>query len=524
MRCAPWVLAFLFLLAGITPLPAQAPSWPASGPPRPLAARQVNFPPYEVRTLANGLQVVVVLHHEQPAISMRLIVRAGALHAPVGKGGVATLAAALLDQGTTTRSAQEIADQIDYIGGTLDTGADADLSFVNTIVMKDSFQFGMDLLADVVRNPAFTVEEIERQKQQALSTLQVSNEDPAYVAGVVFDRLVYGFHPYGLPNSGTPETLASVSRDDLRRYHQQFFVPNNTILAVVGDVTADEAFAAVERVFGDWRRAELPSIAVPEPPPLARRVLVIDKPDAVQTEIRVGHLAIPRRHDDYMAVDMMTKILGGEGANRLYRVLRSERGLTYGASADLTAMERTGSFRAETSTRTETTGEALRLIVDEYAHLLRERVGRRELADAQAYLAGNFPLTIETPNQIATQVLRSVFYGLPLSDVGRFREQVLAITPDDVQRVAEAYVKPDRLAIVLVGNAAAFVPQLERLGITGIEVIPIGALDLMSVSLRREPAAAAVRATPAAVVATTPATPEPPSAGDRPMSGRRRAS
>jgi zinc protease len=460
--------------------------WPSEGPPRPLPARSVKFPPYEVRTLANGMQVVAVLHHEQPAVSVRLLVRAGGAQDPKGKGGVATLTAALLDQGTTTKTAFQIADTIDSIGGAMGTGAGSDLSFVNAVVMKDSFGLAMDLLADVVRNPAFAEEEIDRQKQQAVSGLQVSQNDPDYLASVVFDRLVYGFHPYGLPNSGTAESLAAVTREDLRAFHARYFVPNNMILAIVGDVTSEEAFGAAERVFGKWPRADVPAQKLIEPPPPTRRVVIIDKPDAVQTEIRVGHLGIPRKHGDYMAVDLAFKILGGEGANRLHRVLRSERGLTYGASADIQTLKQTGDFVAETDTRTDTTGEALRLVFEEYGRLRRERVHERELADAQAYLAGNFPLTIETPDAIATQVLNAVFYELPLEEIPTYRERVQAVSPDDVQRVARTYVHPDRLAVVLVGNASAFLPQLKGLGFTEYEVIPFDEVDLMAASLRRE--------------------------------------
>jgi len=460
--------------------------WPTEMPPRPLAAREVKFPPYQMRTLSNGLQVIVVLHHEQPAVSARLLVRTGSVQDPPSKIGVASLMASLLDQGTVTKNAQEIADHIDFIGGALATGSGSDLTYVNVVVMKDSFEVGMNLLADVVRNPAFAAEEIDRQKEQTISALQVSSNDPDYVASVLLERLIYGFHPYGLPNSGTPETLASISRADLQEFHRRYFVPNNMILAIVGDVTSDEAFAAAERALGAWPRAEIPSVAVVEPPPPTRRIIVVDKPDAVQTEIRVGQLAIPRKHDDYMAFDLASKILGGEGANRLHRVLRSERGLTYGAQADSQARKQAGHLVAETDTRTETTGEALRLMIDEFARLQRDRVSQSELADAQAYLAGSFPLTIETPGDISAQVLNVVFYELPVEEIGTFRERVQAVRPDDIQRVAKQYVFPDRLSIVLVGNASAFVPQLQRVGFTDVEVIPIEELDLMSATLKRE--------------------------------------
>jgi zinc protease len=470
---------------GISAL-AQNPPWPVERMPRPLPARAVTFPPYDIRTLANGMQVVTVLHHEQPAVTMRLLVRAGGANDPDKKRGVATLVSSLLDQGTATRNAQQIADQIDSIGGVLGTGSGDDFTSVSTIVMKDSFNVAMDLMADIVRNPAFASEEIERQKETITSTQQVNANDPDYLASAVFDRLVYGFHPYGLPGSGTPETVASITRDDLQRFHRQYFVPNNMVLAIVGDITQKDAAAAAERVFGSWPRGAVPAWRGAAPPQPTRRIVVIDKPDAVQTEIRVGQLAIQRKHPDFLKWDLAVKVLGGEGANRLHRVLRSERGLTYGASADTEGHKLAGDIVAETDTRTDTTGEALRLMIQEFVRLQQQRVPERELMDAQAYLAGSFPLTIESPNDIATQVINYVLYDLPLEDIPTYTQRVTAITADDIQRVAQAYLKPDRLSVVLVGNAKAFVPQLRALGLDDVEVIPAEQLDLMSASLKRQ--------------------------------------
>lgn len=465
---------------------AQVPGWPSERPPRPLAARDVKFPPYAVRTLANGLQVIAVSHHEQPAVSLRLIVRAGGAQDPAAKPGVATMVAALLDQGTTTRTAEQIASAIDSIGGALGTGSSRDLSSVSAVVMKDSLNLALDMVSDVARNPAFAEEELDRQRQQFQSGLKVSYDDPDYLAGVVFDRLVYGFHPYGRPDAGTPTSVAAITRDDLVTFHKAWFGANNAILAIVGDVSSDEAFAGAERAFGAWPRASNVVAPVGDLPPPTRRVVVIDRPGAVQTEIRVGHTALPRKHKDYLALDLAVKILGGEGGNRLHRVLRSERGLTYGASADTNALKEGGDVVADTDTRSDSTGEVLRLIVDEFWKLQRQRVQPRELADAQAYLTGSFPLTIETPSAIALQILNAVFYGLDLSELEDFRDRVNAVTVDDIQRVAREYLHPDRLSIVLVGDASAFAKQLPGVGFEQFERIPLEELDLAFVGLRRQ--------------------------------------
>ena len=469
---------------------AQVGGWPVERPPEPLSARDVKFPPYAIKTLANGLQVIAVSHHEQPAVSLRLMVRAGGAQDPPDRPGVASLAATLLDQGTTTRSAEQIAHAIDSIGGVVGSGSGTEYSFVQAIVMKDSLAFGLDLVSDMVRNPSFTPQDLELQRKQMLSSLTVSYDDPEYLAGVVFERVVYGAHRYGRPDSGTPASLAAITRDDLARFHKTWFGANNAILAVVGDVTTDEAFAGAERTFGSWTKVANPAGQNEDVPAPARRLVIIDRPGAVQTEIRVGNTALPRKHPDYLALDLAVKILGGEGGNRLHRVLRSDRGLTYGASADLNTLKDAGTIVADTNTRSDTTGEALRLIVDEMWRLQRERVGQRELKDAQAYLTGSFPLTIETPSAIAMQVLSAVFYGLDLRELETFRERVNAVTVDDIQRVARTYLHPDRLSIVLVGDASRFERQLAGAGFPQFERIPVSDLDLSSAALRRRPASA----------------------------------
>jgi zinc protease len=440
----------------------------------------VTFPPYEIRKMANGMQVVLVSQNEQPAISVRMIVRAGAAHDPKGKHGLAMMTATLLDQGAGNRTAEQIAEEIDFIGGALGTGAGTDLSFVNAVVMKDSYEIALNLLSDVVQRPTFATEEIERQRQQAFSALKVAAEDPESVADRVIDRLIYGFHPYGMPGAGTPESLGGLTRADFVDFHRKYFVPNNALVAVVGDIKPNEAMAGLEKYFGGWKPGEVPAANVTEPPDATRRVIVIDKKDAVQTEIRVGHIAIPRKHNDFEAVDQAVKILGGEGANRLQQVLRSQKQLTYGASADLDTFKWSGAVIAETDTQTSSTAEALRVVVDEFTRLQRERVNDGELEGAQDYMVGHFPLTIEVPDAIATQVLNQLFYELPVDDLPRFRERILKVTPDEIQRVARWFIRPSQLSVVLVGDADKFVNDLKGVGFATYERVPIERLDLLS--------------------------------------------
>ena len=467
-------------------LAGQARQWPTERPPRPLESHPVKFPTYEMRKLDNGMQVVIVSHHEQPSVSIRMIVRAGAAQDPKGRMGVAMMTATLLDQGAGKRDAEQLADAIDFVGGVLSTGAGTDLTYISTIVLKDNLPLAWDLMSDVVRRPLFAQQELDRQRQQALSGMKVAEQDPDAVADHVIDRLIYGFHPYGLPGNGTVESLSSITRQDLVDFHQRFYLPNNALIAVVGDISADEAMAGLTKVFGDWQAGTPPSFQPIEPPQPAKRIIVVDRPDAVQTEIRIGQIGIPRRHADFLAMDQAVKILGGEGANRLQQVLRSQRGLTYGASADLETYKNAGGIVAETDTRTEATAEVLRLAIDEFYRLQRERVYDGELEGAQAYLAGHFPLTIETPDAIATQVLNHLFFEIPLDELQTYPERVRSISPDDVQRVAKYYLRPDRLAVVLVGNADGFVRDLKGIGFGDYERIPMSQIDLLSADLKRK--------------------------------------
>ena len=468
-------------LASVLPASAQRVQWPREDPPPPLLAPDVKFPDYELRRLDNGLQVVYVGAHEQPAVNVRLLVRAGTSSDPTVKPGLAAMTAQLLDQGTTMRGAQEIAQTIDSIGGAMAVGAGTDLSYVNVLVLKDSFDLALDMLSDVARNPAYAQTEVDRQRQQVLSEMQVSYDDPAYVSSIVFGRLVYGAHPYGMPRNGTPQSLMRITRNDLIEFHRNHYLPNNAILAVVGDITAEEAFAGVARVLSDWPRGVLPTADLTEQPPPSNRLVIVDKPGAVQTAVRVGHLALPRAHPDYLALDMAVKILGGEGGNRLGSVLRTDRSLTYSASAEIAGRQFAGDFMAQTDTRSSATAEVLRLTVDEISRMQRERVSRRELQRAKDYLAGHFPLTIETPNAIAAQVLEAILFGLELDDLERYPERINAVTEDDIQRVAREYLKPGLLSMVLVGDASTFVNDLSGVGFDSYELVPITELDLSTV-------------------------------------------
>jgi zinc protease len=451
-------------------------------PPPPQPAKEIHFPAFEEKTLANGLRVVVIEQHENPSLSLQLLVPGGKVYAPPAKAGLADATAALLHEGTQTRSSQQIAETIDAVGGTLDTGASLESGFVSVLVTSDQLDLGLDLLSDVVLRPSFPAEELERWRNQTLSGLQIQQSDPSYVATAAFQRLVLGDHPYGEPSSGTVESVRGLTRDDLVAFHRRQYVPNEAILAVVGDVKAAEAFARVERAFGGWKKGEASSIPPVEVKP-QRRIVVIDKPDAVQTEIRVGQVGIGYRDPDHFAGEVFDTVLGGTPSSRLYEEVRRKRGLSYGASSELRLPTQPGWFVASTFTKTESTVEAVGVVLDVLEAMDDKPVPAEELAQRKTYITGAFPLEIETPGGIAAKVLEALKFGYGKEYLESYRERIDAVTAEQVQAFAAKRLQPDRMLIVLAGNAKAFSADLQKRFGT-FETIPLADVDLLQPDLR----------------------------------------
>lgn len=451
-------------------------------PPPPKPAQEIHFPAFEEKTLGNGLRVVVIEQHENPSLSLQLLVSAGKVYGPPAKAGLADATAALLREGTQTRSSQQIAETIDAVGGTLDTAASLESGFVSVNVTSDQLDLGLDLLSDVVLRPSFPAEELERWRNQALSGLQIQQSDPSYVSTAAFQRLVLGDHPYGWPSSGTVESVRGLTRDDLVAFHRRQYVPNEAILAVVGDVKAADAFAKVERAFGAWARGEASSIPPVKVGP-QRRIVVIDKPDAVQTEIRVGQPGLAYRDPDHFVADVYDSVVGTSPSSRLYDEVRRKRGLSYGAGSEFRMPTQPGWFLATTFTKTESTVEAVGVVLDTLLAMDDQPVPAEELAQRKTYITGAFPLEIETPGGIAAKVLEALKFGYGKEYLESYREHIDAVTAGQVQEFARKRIQPDSMLIVLVGNAKAFAADLEkRFG--KFETIPLTGVDLLQPDLR----------------------------------------
>jgi len=458
---------------------------PAAAAPRPF-----DFPRPATKLMPNGLEIFVVPRNRQPAVSITLLISsAGTFFDPPGKSGLASLAAALLPEGTTHRSAQEIAEAIDFVGGSLNTGAEGDAANVTITVVKKDFLLAMDLLSDVVLHPSFQPQEVERKRRQILSNLEVESVDPGYLAQVVAARVLYGLHPYGLPEDGTSDSVKAITPDDLREFQKARYVPQGSFLSIAGDVTPDEAFAAAQKFLGDWAGVSPVFIAPAIPAaPAGLRFVLVDKPDSVQTQIRACRAAIPRNNPDYLPLFVANRVFGGGDSSRLNVSIRQKKGLTYGAYSQLSGRARAGSLSAGLSTRTETTLEALHLLLDLMSQMSSGDVSPDELRFAKDYLAGAFPMQSETPEQVAGRILSLSLYGLPADYFQHYRENLQAVSAQQVKDMAAQYFGASNLSIVMVGNVGAFREALKK-AYPGahIEEVAAADLDLLAPDLRRKP-------------------------------------
>lgn len=466
---------------------------PAVAPPEAIA-----LPTPIVRTLPNGLRVLVVERHSLPVLTLRLVVAAGPETDTAGLPGIAQFAASMLNEGTRRRSPIDIAEAVDGAGGTFDSNADWDSTFAVLTVLSDQTSLAFDLMADIAINPAFAPAEVERTRKQTISALDVLHRDPSYLADAIIDQTLLAGTPYGHPADGTLESMDRLSPQDLAAFHARRYTPSKTVLAVVGDIAAESAFEQAAHYFGSWS-VESPSasgkpapvLAAPSVPPptavvAAPRVLIIDKPDAVQTEIRVGNAGISRSSPDYVALTVANEILGGPASNRLFSDLRGEHGLTYSASSDIDCYRTAGTWVAKTSTRTAETAKAVRRVLDEMKHMRDRPISREDLQQAVDYLIGHQALDFETSAGIADQFLDLMNYGLSLDTWSALPAALRGLTTDEVWQATRRYLDPDQATIVLVGNASAFDKDLKKLG--PVKVIPIDALDLSAPGFERQAA------------------------------------
>jgi predicted Zn-dependent peptidase len=434
---------------------------PELGPPP-----RVALPPIVTRQLPNGLKLLIVEHHELPLADFVLLVGSGSTTDPASKTGVANLTATMLREGTTTRKSLDIADQIAFLGINLSPSSSwesSTLSLHTPIAQLDS---ALALFADVALHPSFPADEFERLRKNRLTDLlRLRDQGPA-IANLAFPAIIYGgVHPYGAATLGTEASVKSLSVADLQSYYQTNFKPNNSTLIIVGDVNPAQIEQKISALFGGWQRGDVPQPTYTDPPKAAATtVYLIDKPGAAQSSFRLGSVGVPRSTKDYFALSVMNTILGGSFTSRLMQNLRETRGYTYGASSRFDMRRNAGPFLASAEIVAAKTDSALLEFMKEL-NAIRQSVPASELSRAKRYLQLQLPGNFETTQDIAFQLVPVALYGLPLDYYNNYVQNIEAITEADVARVAQQYINPGALAVVIVGDRKSIEPGLKAINV-----------------------------------------------------------
>ncbi|MGZ7040593.1 MAG: M16 family metallopeptidase [Thermoanaerobaculia bacterium] len=440
---------------------------PPPGPPRPY-----HFPHVARRTLANGLRVLAAENHNAPLVSIRALVRSGADHDNAELAGLASLTSDLIDEGAGDRDSIRLAEDLGRIGASLGTGSDWDASYISVDVLSRNTDPTIAILADVTLRPMLPADELERLRNERLTELMQQRDEAGAIAGKRFAKLLYGTGAYGNSIIGNPESVARITLDDIRAFYGKHFLPNNSAIVVAGDMSND-VLDRIEKTFGQWKRGSEPPRPKISPLSLeSSRVYIIDRPQAVQSEIRIGHLGVARKSDDYFPISVMNALLGGVFNSRINLNLRERHGYTYGARSTFAFRRDAGPFVISAPVRNEVTRESVVEVIEELRRIRSGDIEDQELNDTKSYLMGVFPATVQTASDIASRLVDMELYDLPEDYFDRYRENIDAIGKDDIVRVARRYINPDRTLIVIVGNASQIREPLGTLG------YPVHELDI----------------------------------------------
>ncbi len=423
-----------------------------------------NFPPFETFTLDNGLEVIFVAQPETPKLRLELFVGGSNPAAPADRQGVADLMADLLTRGTESRSAAEIVETIESAGGSV--SAEAALEWVSLAVtgLSTDADLAFDLLADMARHSVFPEEEFETVKAQTLTFLEQAEVEPDTLANRQFGRIAYGEHPYGFYTSR--ETVADLSRDEVVKFYNTYFKPNNGLLVVVGDLTAAEVQAQIERALGDWQPGEVPDFLDYPDAELGDTsvIYLVDRPDSEQATIQIGNQGIDARNPDRYALEVVNTALGGGASSRLFDNLREDKGYTYGIHSRFGRPNDTSTFRVISDVDQNHAADAIREILAELERIRTEPLSEQELDDAKGLLIGNFALRIEDPADFASQLATRSLTGVPVEELDSYLQKLEQVTAAEAQRAAAKYIDSEQPIIVVVGDAEVIKPQLEPLG------------------------------------------------------------
>lgn len=424
---------------------------PPPGPPRPY-----HFPAIERVTLPNGLRLLMATVDSAPVVSVRAVVRQGADHDPASRPGLASFVSDMIDEGTGTRNAMEIAGEIADLGASLSTGCDWDGSYLALDVLTRNLDAGLEIFVDVLTSPSFSENEVERTRRERLTAILQNKDDPGTVAGETFAREVYKGTPYQNPIIGTTESLKGLSRDELTAFHEANYSPGLTSVIVTGNFDRSAVRRRIESLLGGRPAKGRPvRLSFTHPAIEATRVVIADRPGAVQSEIRVGHPGVDRSTPDYYPIIVMNAILGGVFTSRLNLNLRERNAFTYHVRSGFSMRRNPGSFNVSCAVRTEVTAAAVREILSEMRRMQSGDLTREELDESKNYMMGVFPATVHTAGNLAARLEDMEIYSLPEDWFDLHRERIGAVTAGEVIEAANRYLDPDHVVIALAGDAEA---------------------------------------------------------------------
>jgi zinc protease len=430
---------------------------------RPSVAQSIHLPPHEKFTLKNGLTVLLLQKHGVPIINLFGIVKTGAAGDPAGEDGLASITAALLRKGTKTRTAQQFAADLDYIGGSLEAEAGPDFSSISVEFLSKDLDRGLNLFEDALLHPTFPQEEVTKLLAQSLDSVRAAKDDPRQVLGLYYYGYLLGSHPYGRPTEGDELSLKRIQRDAIMKFYEGNYAPGNTVLAIAGEFNPAEMRKKLADTLESWPAHPVPINPLPGPAPVnGQRLLLVDKGDATQTYFMVGNLGVARNDPDRVAIRVVNTIFGGRFTSELNEELRVKSGYTYGAFSFFDERKVPGPFAISSFTKNETTTPAIDLALEVLRKLHKQGVTAEQLASAKSYIKGQFPPNIETSRQLAQIIAAHEFYGLGDDEINQLEARVDAVTPQIARQVIQKHFPAENLVFVLIGKASAIGSAVEK--------------------------------------------------------------
>ncbi len=432
-----------------------------------LSAQTLHLPAHEKIVLKNGLTLLLLEKPGVPLIDVFAIVKTGAAADPTGREGLASVTAGLLRKGTAERTAQQFADEFDFIGGGFQGAASSDFSFVEAEFLAKDMDRGFGLLFDALTHPTFPQAEVDKLLAQSLDGIRAAKEDPLSVLQAYFDAYLYGTHPYGRSAVGDEISLKHIQRDAIAKFYEANYVPGNTVVAIAGDFPAAELRAKVIALLESWPARPVKGVAVAAPiPAKGKRLLLVDKPDATQTYFAIGNVGVAKNDPDRVAIRLVNTVFGGSFTSRLNEALRVESGYTYGVESFFDAHKQPGPFVIFSYTKNETTTPAIDLVLQVLDKLHKNGVTREQLDSARNYIKGQYPPNLETPRQLAQLIAANEFYGLGDDEVNQLETRLDAVTPEIAKEVIRKHFPADNLVFTLIGDAKTIAPAIKQYAAT----------------------------------------------------------